>query len=319
VVAESSPEAEIYGDGLLDVGDGNRMYWQARGNPDGLPVMIVHGGPGSGRSHSAYKSFDPGRFNIVSFDQRGCGDSVPSAADPATDMRYNTTEHLLADMELLREHLGVGRWLLYGGSWASTLILAYAQRHPERVIGIILVGVTMTRPREIDWLYGGLRLLLPIEWERFRAGVPVEDRDGDLVEAYRRLMESPDPAIREQAARHWCAWEDAVIAHETLGNPGQYSAKSDAAKLASVRICTHYFAHHAWLDDEQLLRNAHRLKGIPGVLIHGRLDLSGPLLTAWELAQAWPDAELKIIDDSGHTGSPAMAEAIAHAIASLSP
>jgi proline iminopeptidase len=319
VVAESSPEAEIYGDGLLDVGDGNRMYWQARGNPDGLPVMIVHGGPGSGMSRSAYKSFDPGRFNIVSFDQRGCGDSVPSAADPATDMRYNTTEHLLADMELLREHLGVGRWLLYGGSWASTLILAYAQRHPERVVGIILVGVTMTRPREIDWLYGGLRVLLPIEWERFRAGVPVEDRDGDLVEAYRRLMESSDPAIRQQAARHWCAWEDAVIAQETLGNPGQYSAKSDAAKLAFVRICTHYFAHHAWLDDEQLLRNAHRLKGIPGVLIHGRLDLSGPLLTAWELAQAWPDAELKIIDDSGHTGSPAMAEAIAHAIASLSP
>lgn len=319
MVAESSPEAEIYGDGLLDVGDGNRMYWQARGNPDGLPVMIVHGGPGSGRSRSAYKSFDPGRFNIVSFDQRGCGDSVPSAADPATDMRYNTTEHLLADMELLREHLGVGRWLLYGGSWASTLILAYAQRHPERVVSIILVGVTMTRQREIDWLYGGLRLLLPIDWERFRAGVPGEDRDGDLVEAYRRLMESPDPAIRLQTARHWCVWEDAVIAHETLGNPGQYSAKSDAAKLAFVRICTHYFAHHAWLDDEQLLRNAHRLKGIPGVLIHGRLDLSGPLLTAWELAQAWPDAELKIIDDSGHTGSPGMAEAIAHAIASISP
>lgn len=317
VAAEPSPEAKIYSGGLLDVGDGNRMYWQTRGNPDGLPVLIVHGGPGAGRSRNAFKSFDPERFNIVMFDQRGCGDSVPSAADPATDMRYNTTEHLLADMELLREHLGVARWLLYGGSWASTLILAYAQRHPERVVGIILVGVTMTRPQEIDWLYGGLRRLLPIEWERFRAGVPVEGRDGSLVEAYRQLMESPDLAVRQRAAHDWCAWEDAVIAHETLGRPGQYSAKVDAAKLAFVRICTHYFAHHAWLGEEQLLRNTRRLRGIPGVLIHGRLDLSGPLLTAWELAQAWPDAELKIIDDSGHTGSPAMAEAIAYAIGSL--
>lgn len=319
MLAESWPEAEIYADGLLDVGDGNRMYWQTRGTANGQPVLIVHGGPGSGRSRSAFKSFDPKRFNIVMFDQRGCGDSVPSAADPATDMRANTTEHLLADMELLREHLGVDRWLLYGGSWASTLILAYAQRHPERVVGIILVGVTMTRSHEIDWLYGGLCRLLPIEWERFRDAVPAEHRHGDLVEAYRRLVGHPDPVIRVQAARHWCAWEDAVIAHETLGTPGQYSAKSDDTKVAFVRICTHYFAHHAWLDDEQLLRNAHRLNGIPGVLIHGRLDLSAPLLTAWELAKAWPDAELKIIDDSGHTGSPAIAEAIAHAIASLAP
>ncbi|WP_083211237.1 prolyl aminopeptidase [Mycolicibacterium porcinum] len=305
-------------DGLLDVGDGNRVYWQRRGNPDGRPVLIVHGGPGSGRSHHAHKSFDPEHFRVVSFDQRGCGDSVPSAADPTTDMGANTTEHLLADIELLREHLGIDHWLLYGGSWASTLILAYAQRHPERVTGIILVGVTMTRPQEIDWLYHGLRLLLPVEWERFRSGVPAEDRDGNLVEAYRQLMESPDLATREQAARDWCAWEDAVIAHETLGAPGQYSAKPNIAKLAFVRICTHYFAHGAWLDDGQLLRDAHRLAGIPGVLIHGRLDLSGPLLTAWELAQEWPTAKLRIIDDAGHTGSPAMAKAIADAIASLS-
>lgn len=277
--------------------------------------MIVHGGPGSGRPRGAHKSFDPDVFQIVLFDQRGCGSSMPSAVDPTTDMAYNTTEHLLADMEALRQRLGVERWLLYGGSWASTLILAYAERHPNRVSGIVLVGVTMTRPREIDWLYHGLRLLLPIEWERFRAGVPAHDRDGNLVEAYRRLMEDPDPAVREQAARDWCAWEDAVIAHEALGSPGQYSAKPDEAKLAFVRICTHYFAHTAWLEDGQLLLNAHRLNGIPGVLIHGRLDLSGPLLTAFELAQAWPDAELKIIEDSGHTGSPAMATAIADAIA----
>lgn len=305
----------MYDSGLLDVGEGNQVFWEARGNPNGRPALAVHGGPGSGRSRGAHKGFDPDVFRIVSFDQRGCGDSMPSAADPATDMAHNTTEHLLADMEALRQYLGVQRWLLYGGSWASTLILAYAERHPDRVNGIVLVGVTMTRPREIDWLYHGLRLLLPIEWERFRAGVPAQDRDGNLIEAYRRLMENPDPAVRERAARDWCAWEDAAIAHETHGNPGQYSAKPDAAKLAFVRICTHYFAHAAWLEDGQLLRNAARLKGIPGVLIHGRLDLSGPLLTTWELAQAWPDAELKIINDAGHTGSPAMRTAIFDAIA----
>jgi proline iminopeptidase len=302
---------------LLDVGDGNRMYWEVRGQAAGRPVLIVHGGPGSGRPRNAHELFDHDVFQVVSFDQRGCGDSVPSAADPSTDMAHNTTEHLLADIEALREHLGVQRWLLYGGSWASTLILAYAQRHPDRVTGIILVGVTMTRPREIDWLYRGLRLLLPIEWERFRAGVPEQERDGNLVEAYRRLMEHPVLAVREEAARDWCAWEDAVIAHEALGKPGQYSAKPARAKLAFVRICTHYFAHDAWLEDEQILQNARSLKGIPGVLIHGRLDLSGPLLTAWELAQAWPDAQLKVIEDSGHTGSPAMGSAIRDAIARL--
>jgi proline iminopeptidase len=310
VEADSGPDRW----GLLDVGDNNRVYWETRGRPAGRPVLIVHGGPGGGRSRRAHTMFDHNVFQTVTFDQRGCGDSVPSAADPATDMAHNTTEHLLADMEALRRHLGVDRWLLYGGSWASTLILAYAQRHPRRVDGIILIGVTMTRAREIDWLYHGLRLLLPVEWERFRAGVPAPERDGDLVEAYRQLMEHPDRLVRAQAAEDWCAWEDAVIAHETLGNPGQYSAKPGSEKLAFVRICTHYFAHNAWLQDEQLLRNADRLKGIPGVLIHGRLDLSGPLLTAWELAQAWPDAELKVIEDSGHTGSPAMRSAILEAI-----
>lgn len=299
--------------GLLDVGDGNRMYWEARGNPDGRTVLIVHGGPGGGRSRSAHKTLDHNVFHIVSFDQRGCGDSVPSAADPSTDMTVNTTEHLLADMEKPRGHLGVQRWLLYGGSWASTLILAYAQRHPERVTGIILIGVTMTRPREIDWLYHGLRLLLPQQWEQFRAGVPEQFRDGNLVEAYRLRMEHPDPAVRARAADAWCAWEDAAIAHETQGSPGQYSAHPDTAKLAFVRICTHYFAHHAWLEDGQLLRGARRLGGIPGILIHGRLDLSAPLLTAWELNQAWPDSELVIIEDSGHTGSPSMRTALQRA------
>lgn len=309
----------MYAHGRLDVGDGNRIYWEARGNPRGRPALVIHGGPGSGRPRGAHKGFNPETFQIVLFDQRGCGDSAPHAADPATDMAHNTTEHLLADMELLREHLGIDRWLLYGGSWASTLILAYAQRHPSKVVGIILVGVTMTSPREIDWLYHGLRLLLPIEWERFRAGVPSTDRDGSLVEPYRKLMESPNLAVRERAAHEWCAWEDAVIAHEALGKPGQYSAKPDEAKLAFVRICTHYFANGAWLEEDQLLRDAHRLRGIPGILIHGRLDLSSPLLTAWELAQAWPDADLRVIEDSGHTGSPSMGATVLDAIATFDP
>jgi proline iminopeptidase len=313
------PEPQVYDHGLLDVGEGNLVYWEARGNPSGRPALVVHGGPGSGRPRGAHSGFDPEAFQIVLFDQQGCGDSRPHASDPETDMAHNTTDHLVADMEALREHLGIDRWLLYGGSWASTLILTYAQRHPDRVIGIVVVGVTMTRPQEIDWPHHGLRLLLPIEWERFRAGVPDRDRDGNLVEAYRQLMEHPDVAVREQAAHHWCAWEDAVIAHETLGSPGQYGAKPDAAKLAFVRIGTHYITHRAWLEDGQLLRDAHRLQGIPGILIHGRLDLSAPLLTAWELAQAWPDAELKIIEDSGHTGSPAMGAAVIDAIARFHP
>lgn len=308
-------QIEPYASGLLDVGDDNRIYWETSGNPDGRPVLVVHGGPGGGGRRGSRKQFDPDVFRIVLFDQRGCGESLPNASGPDVDMAYNTTEHLLADMERLREHLGIERWVLYGGSWGSTLILAYAQRHPERVIGVVLIGVTMTRPQEIDWLYHGLRLLLPVEWERFRDAVPAADRDGNLVEAYRRLMEHPDAAVRETAAEQWCAWEDAVIAHETLGAPGQYSARRDAARLAFVRICTHYFARAAWLEDGRLLREAHRLAGIPGILIHGRLDLSAPLRTAWELARAWPEAELRIIDDSGHTGSPAMVTAIFDAVA----
>ncbi|MBF6098241.1 prolyl aminopeptidase [Nocardia cyriacigeorgica] len=309
------PVLEPYASGLLDVGDGNRIYWQASGNPRGKPVLVVHGGPGAGGGGSRRSAFDPAIYRIVRFDQRGCGQSLPNAADPRVSLAVNTTEHLIADMERLRSHLGIDRWMLFGGSWGSTLSLAYAQRFPERVTEIVLVGVTMTRRQEVDWLYRGAGLLLPQEWERFRDGVPAADRDGDLVAAYSRLFDHPDPQIRLDAARRWCAWEDAVIAHETTGSPGQYSAKPDTAMLTFTRICAHYFAHAAWLPDGQLLREAHRLAGIPGVLIHGKLDLSAPLRTAWELAEVWPDAELRVIDDSGHTGSPAMSEAVLSAVA----
>ncbi|WP_433575379.1 prolyl aminopeptidase [Nocardia brasiliensis] len=318
-VPQPFPLPEPYAHGLLDVGDGNRIYWETSGNPGGKPVLVVHGGPGSGGKRGARRNFDPSAYRIVLFDQRGCGESLPHAADPAVDLSVNTTDHLIADMERLREHLGIEQWLLYGGSWGSTLILAYAERYPARVSEIILVGVTMTRPEETEWLYRGVGRFLPGPWAAFRDALPAAERDGNLVAAYNRLLNHPDPEVRAQAARDWCAWEDAVIAHENLGRPGQYSDKPDADLLAFVRICTHYFANDAWLPDGQLLRDAHALAGIPGVLIHGRLDLGSPLYTAWQLAQAWPDAELHVIDDSGHTGSPEMLRAILAAAARFAP
>jgi proline iminopeptidase len=209
-------------------------------------------------------------------------------------------------MELLRQRLGIERWLLYGGSWGSTLILAYAERHPGRVSEIVIAGVTTTRRAEIDWLYRGVGRFFPAEWERFRLGVPENERDGDLLAAYARLMEDPDPDVRARAAAEWLAWEDAVISMEPNGIPNAYSSRPPAAALAFVRICAHYFSHGAWLEEDELLRNAGRLAEIPGVLIHGRLDLGSPLGTAWELAAAWPAARLVVADDAGHTGSTTM-------------
>lgn len=299
---EPYPPIEPYDHGLLDVGDGNRVYWETCGNPDGKPALVVHGGPGSGCGIGSRRYFDPRRYRVVLFDQRGCGRSTPHASDPATDMSMNTTEHLLADMELLRGHLGIERWLLYGGSWGSTLILAYAERHPERVSEIVLLGVTTSRRSEIDWLYRGVGRFFPEEWERFRAGVP----DDDLLAGYARRMEDPDADVRAKAATEWLAWEDAVISLEPNGRPNAYSDKPPDAQLAFVRICAHYFSHGAWLEEGALLRDAYRLAGIPGVLIHGRLDLGSPVVTAWELARSWPDAQLVVVGDSGHTGSDTM-------------
>ena len=275
-----------------------------------LVALVVHGGPGSGLGPGNRRYFDPERYRVVLFDQRGCGRSTPHASDPATDMSVNTTDHLIADMERLREHLGIERWLLYGGSWGSTLILAYAERHPQRVSQIVLLGVTMTRRSETDWLYRGVGRFFPEEWAQFRAGVPEAERDEDLVAAYARLLEDPDPGVRTKAAADWVAWEDAVISLEPKGTPKAYSSRPPDALLAFVRICTHYFSNGAWLEDEELLRGADRLAGIPAVLIHGRLDMGSPLGTAWELAQAWPDARLVVVDDSGHTGSDTMKDEI---------
>jgi proline iminopeptidase len=309
-MAEPYPPIEPYETGMLDVGDGNHVYWEVSGNPDGKPALCVHGGPGAGGGRGSRRMFDPTRYRIALFDQRGCGRSTPPARDPATDMSVNT----IADMERLRAHLGIEKWLLYGGSWGSTLILAYAERHPHRVSGIILVGVTMTRRSDTDWLYRGVNRFFPEAWEAFRNGLPEADRDGDLVAGYDRLMSHPDPAVREKAARDWLTWEDAVISMESNGRPGSYSDRPTDDMLDFVRICAHYFANDAWLDEGVLLREAHRLAGIPGVLFHGRTDLGSPVRTAWELAQAWPDAELVVIGDSGHTGSAAMRDGILAAI-----
>jgi len=305
-MADPYPPMEPYDHGMLDVGDGNRVYWEARGNPGGKPAVIVHGGPGSGLEGSTGRSFNRERYRVVLFDQRGCGRSRPHASDPTTDMSVNTTEHLLRDMERLREHLGIEQWLLYGGSWGSTLILAYAERHPERVSEIVITGVTTSRRSEIDWLYRGVGRFFPEEWERFRAGVPEDERDDDLLAAYARLTESPDADVRAKATADWLAWEDAVISQEPQGTPNAYSARPPAAQVALVRICAHYFSHGAWLEEGALLRDANRLAGIPGVLFHGRLDMGSPLQTAWELVRAWPDAQLVVIADSGHTGSQTM-------------
>jgi proline iminopeptidase len=211
-------------------------------------------------------------------------------------------------MERLRAHLSIERWLLWGASWGSTLLLAYAQRYPERVSEIVISGVTTTRRSEIDWLYGGLYRFFPEEWERFRAGAG-SARPGpateDLIAAYGRLMAGLDPGVRLRAAQDWSAWEDATISLDPDGNPGVYSARPPELLLARARLCSYYFSHGAWLQEGELLVNAHRLRGIPGVLVHGRMDMGGSD-TAWELARAWPDAELVVIERSGHSGSQAM-------------
>jgi proline iminopeptidase len=312
--AELDQAAGPDGHGMLDVGDGNRVYWESWGNPAGKPLLKVHGGPGGGWRPGRPNGIDLDRCRVVLFDQRGCGRSTPHASDPATDMSVNTTEHLLADMERLRTHLGIERWGLYGGSWGSTLILAYAERHPERVSEIIIPAVTTTRRSEIDWLYRGVGRFFPEAWDRFRDGVPEAERDGDLLAAYARLMDNPDPDVRAKAANDWLAWEDAVISAEPNGRPNAYSDRPDAGKLAFVRICAHYFSNGAWLEEGALLRDAKRLAGIPGVLVHGRLDMGCPLGTAWELAKAWPDARLVVIEDSGHTGSETMGRVLREAL-----
>ena len=300
---------------MLDVGDGQLVYWEVSGNPRGKPALALHGGPGGGSSPGRRRLFDPNAYRIVQFDQRGCGRSTPSVSDPAVGLEHNTTHHLIADIERLREHLGVERWLLWGGSWGVTLGLAYAQRYPHRVTEMVLASVTMTRPVDVHWLYNEAGRFFPEQWQRFRDGVPAAEQD-DLVAAYDRLLNAhPDAEVRAKAAQDWCDWEDAVISLETGGTPSPRYA-DPAFRMAFARLCAHYFSHAAWLADGELLSNAGRLAGIPGVLIHGRLDIGGPPDVPWLLAKAWPGAQLHLVL-SGHTGNDEMTQQMLAALDSF--
>ena len=295
---------EPYDAGMLDVGDGQRIHWEVSGNPDGKAAVTLHGGPGSGLAAGHRRSFDPDAYRLVQFDQRGCGRSTPSVADLSTSLDTNTTEHLIGDIEKLREHLGIERWLVWGGSWGVTLGLAYAERHPERVTEMVLASCTLPRSCDVHWLYHEAGRFFPAEWRRYAAGGGNAE---DLVAAYDRLLNAdPDPAIRFRAAQNWCDWEDAVVSLEEGWTPSEQFAEP-RFRMIFARLCAHYFSHAAWLGDEQLLGDIGRLADIPAVLIHGRFDIQGPPEEAWLLHQAWPGSELHLVR-TGHRGGDEMTE-----------
>lgn len=308
------PQVEPHRSGHLDVGGGHEIYWEECGNPAGIPALVLHGGPGSGCTPGPRRLFDPGRYRTVLFDQRGCGRSRPRVS-AFTDLSDNTTGDLLDDIERLRTTLKVERWVVHGLSWGSTLALAYAEAHPDRVAAMVLASVTMTRPNEIHWLYHEAGRFYPEAWRRFRdgAGGPGGGgRGSDLVEAYWHLLhEHPETTRRERAARDWCAWEAAASPLPGGGPNPRY--RDPDFRMTFARLVTHYFHHRAWLSDGQLLDGAVRLAGIPGVLVHGRQDLGSPLDTAWELAQAWPGSELVLVS-TGHAGGKAMTAAVVDAL-----
>ncbi|UED83352.1 prolyl aminopeptidase [Streptomyces profundus] len=306
------PPIEPHDHGWLSVGDGHRMYWEVCGNPEGKPALVVHGGPGSGCTPGARRFFDPASYRIILFDQRNSGRSTPHAADPEVDLSTNTTEHLLADMELLRETLGVQRWQLFGGSWGSALALHYAQRHPDRVTELVLMGLATGRRAETDLLTRGLGAYFPDAWNAFRAAVPPAERDGDPAAAYDRLLHDPDPAVRAKAARDWCDWEEAIDV--STSDPSPRYADPDF-RLAFARIVTHYWSRGSWLPEGEVLRRAPELAGIPGVVVQGALDPGNLLGTPWELAHRWgPGCELVVIGAAGHsTAAAGMSEALVSA------
>ncbi|ADB35949.1 proline iminopeptidase [Kribbella flavida DSM 17836] len=308
---------EPYDHGLLEVGDGHRVYWEVCGNPEGKPAVVVHGGPGSGAGQFWKKYFDLTKYKLVLFDQRNCGRSTPDAGDPEVDLSTNTTWHLIADMEQLREQLGIERWLVLGASWGATLGLAYAEQHPSAVSEIVLFSVTNTTRREVEWVTREMGRVFPAEWARFRDGVPEADRDGNLALAYSRLLHDPDPEVRDRAARNWCAWEDTHVATHGAGIQPDPRYDDPRFRLRFARLVSHYWGHAAWLEEGVLERKADKLAGIPGVLIVGRLDFSSPVEAAWKVAQRWPDAELTIVEHAGHGAGPAVAELVTDAIATF--
>jgi proline iminopeptidase len=293
------PEIEPYESGYLDVGDGQRVYWESSGNPEGKPVVFLHGGPGGGTSPSHRRLFDPARYRIILVDQRGTGLSTPHASEVDSDLSSNTTWHLVADLELLREHLGIDRWQVFGGSWGSSLALAYAEKHTERVTELVLRGIFTLRQSELDWFYeGGAAEVYPDTWEGFLAAVPEAER-GSMIAAYHRLLNDPDPAVHGPAAVAWSIWEASGIT--LLPQPEVVARFAEPSyALAFARIENHYFVNHGWFEPQQLIRDAPRLKDIPTVIVQGRYDMCTPAVTAWELHRALPEAEFLMIPDAGH-------------------
>ncbi|WP_217179980.1 prolyl aminopeptidase [Streptomyces sp. AC495_CC817] len=307
------PEIEPYDHGMLDVGDGNRVYWEVYGNPRGKPAVVLHGGPGSRASAWFARLFDPEAYRIVLLDQRGCGRSTPPASAYETDMGLNTTDRLIADLELLRRHLGIGRWLVWGVSWGSALGLRYAQTHPDAVTELVLTGVATGSDAEVALLTRGLGQFFPEAFARFLAELPEEERDGNLPAAYNRLLESPDGAVRARAARAWTDWETAIAAQPPRSVP-RY--EDPVFRYGFARTVTHYWGNGHFLgdgggEDGVVLRDAPLLKGIPGTLVQGSLDPGNLLGIVWRLHHAWPGSELILVDDVGHdAGAPDMAQTL---------
>lgn len=301
-MAERYPAHEPYASGILEVGDGQTLYWETAGNPVGVPAVYLHGGPGSGFTPGARRNFNPDAYRVVLFDQRGCGRSRPLASDPDTDLSTNTTDRLVADLERLRRHLGIERWVVVGVSWGVTLGLIYAERYPERVLGLVLGAVTTGSRRETAWLTRDMGRIFPREWEQFVTMVPEAERGGDLAAAYARLLRDPDPLVRERAALAWCTWEDVHVSLLPGWKPSP-RYQDPRFRLVFARLVTHYWNHGCFLTDGEIMAGAYRLIDIPTVLIHGRWDISGPLDIAWALHRALPGSRLVVLEDAGHGGT----------------
>lgn len=306
------PPIEPFQTGHLRVADGNSLYWEISGNPGGKPAVFLHGGPGGGIMGRYRTHFDPDKFLIVSFEQRGCGRSRPLITGPGPDLTANTTQALIADMEELRQHLGVQSWLVLGVSWGTTLGLAYAQAHPDRVTEIILAAVTTTTREEVEWITEDMGRIFPREWDLFERAA--QRKPGQrLVEAYYELITHPDAGVRDTAAKAWCAWEDTHISLDPNAGPSpRYEDPVFRAAFATLVI--HYWSQAAFLGGPGLIGGMDRIARLPGVLIHGRLDVSSPLQTAWRLHQRWPGSEFVVVPDEGH-GGPGMFKEVNRAVA----
>ena len=291
------PPIEPYESGMLDVGEGHRVYFERCGRRGARPAVFLHGGPGGGIAPDHRRLFDPGLYDVTLFDQRGCGRSTPNAS-----LEANTTWRLVADIERLRAAAGADRWLVFGGSWGSTLALAYAETLPERVSALVLRGIYTVTKAELAWYYQfGVSEMFPDKWERFQAPIPPQER-GDMIAAYRKRLTGDDPAAQIEAAKAWSLWEGETIT--LLPNP-DFSAVhgDDGFALAFARIENHYFTHDCWLEEGQLLRDADRLRGIPGAIVHGRYDMPCPARSAYALHKAWPEAEFHLVEGAGHAWS----------------